>query len=50
MTIFTATYDAAKVADARFVVGSDIRVTPSALSARAHLQSYLRNSPYRRVL
>lgn len=41
LTIFTATYDAAKVADARFIVGSDLRITPSALSARAHLQSYL---------
>ncbi|HWT25005.1 MAG TPA: ABC transporter permease, partial [Solirubrobacteraceae bacterium] len=36
LVLFGATYDAAKAADARFVVGSDIRVTPSPLSARPH--------------
>lgn len=34
LAIFTATYDAAKAADSRFVVGSDLRITPSVLSAR----------------
>jgi putative ABC transport system permease protein len=37
---FAATYDAAKARDARFVVGSDIRVTPSVLSRRAHPPGY----------
>lgn len=32
VAIFTATYDAEKAANVRFVVGSDLRVTPSALS------------------
>jgi putative ABC transport system permease protein len=32
VAIVVATYDAEKAADARFVVGSDLRVTPSALS------------------
>src|SRR6202140_1028273 len=32
LALFIATYDAQKQADARFVVGSDLRVTPSALS------------------
>lgn len=32
VAIFVATYHAEKAADARFVVGSDIRVTPSVLS------------------
>jgi putative ABC transport system permease protein len=34
LLVFAATYDAAKRADARFVVGSDLRVTPSPLGAR----------------
>ena len=34
LALFVATYDAQKQADARFVVGSDLRVTPSALSAQ----------------
>jgi len=36
LALFAATYDAAKAADARFFVGSDIRVTPSVLSTRRH--------------
>jgi ABC-type lipoprotein release transport system permease subunit len=36
LALFTATYDAAKARDARFTVGSDIRVTPSVLSPRPH--------------
>ena len=36
LALFAATYDAAKVADSRFFVGSDIRVTPSVLSTRRH--------------
>jgi putative ABC transport system permease protein len=40
LVIFTATYDAAKAADARFVVGSDLRITPSALSLRPHPPSF----------
>jgi putative ABC transport system permease protein len=36
LALFTATYDAAKAADARFVVGSDLRITPSVLSPRPH--------------
>jgi putative ABC transport system permease protein len=39
---FAGTYDAAKRADAAFVVGSDIRVTPSALSIRAHPAGFAR--------
>ncbi len=33
LSIFLSTYQAAKLADARFVVGGDIRVTPVALAA-----------------
>jgi putative ABC transport system permease protein len=40
LAIFSATYDAAKVADSRFVVGSDLRVTPSVLSSRPHPPSF----------
>ena len=36
LSIFTATYDAAKAADARLTVGSDIKVTPSPLSDHRH--------------
>lgn len=32
LAIFAATYQAAKAADSRFVVGSDLRITPSVLS------------------
>jgi putative ABC transport system permease protein len=35
LALFIATYDAQKQADARFVVGSDIRVTPSALAQQS---------------
>ncbi len=33
LAVFSSTYDAAKRSDARFVVGSDVRITPSVLSA-----------------
>jgi putative ABC transport system permease protein len=36
LAIFAATYDAAKSADSRFVVGSDLRITPSVLSSHPH--------------
>lgn len=36
LAIFAATYDAGKASDAKFVVGSDLRVTPSVLSTRPH--------------
>jgi putative ABC transport system permease protein len=42
LAMFAASYDEAKVADARFVVGSDLRVTPSVLSPRAHPTSFAR--------
>ena len=35
LALFIATYEAQKQADARFVVGSDIRVTPSALAQQS---------------
>jgi putative ABC transport system permease protein len=34
LAIFAATYDAAKASDAKFTVGSDLRLTPSVLSSR----------------
>jgi putative ABC transport system permease protein len=34
LAIFGATYDGAKAADARFVVGADLRITPSVVSAQ----------------
>jgi putative ABC transport system permease protein len=37
---FTASYDRAKAADARFVVGSDVRVTPSPTSTVEHPPAY----------
>jgi putative ABC transport system permease protein len=40
LAIFTATYEAAKAADSRFVVGSDLRITPSVLSDDPHRPSY----------
>lgn len=40
LAIFAATYDAAKVADSRFLVGADLRITPGVLSARAHRPSF----------
>ena len=36
LAMFAAIYDDAKAADSRFVVGSDLRVTPSVLSPRPH--------------
>lgn len=42
LSLFAATYDAAKAADSRFFVGSDIRVTPSVLSTRAHPPALVR--------
>jgi putative ABC transport system permease protein len=38
--LFTSTYDAAKAADARFTVGSDVRVAPSVVVAQPHPPSY----------
>ncbi|HEY8217816.1 MAG TPA: FtsX-like permease family protein [Acidimicrobiia bacterium] len=40
IVIFAATYDEAKAADARFTVGADLRITPSALSPRPHPPAY----------
>jgi len=40
LALFTATYDQAKVADSRFAVGSDLRITPSVLSPNAHPPGY----------
>jgi putative ABC transport system permease protein len=40
LVIFTATYDAAKAADSRFIVGSDLRVTPSVLSTKPYPPSF----------
>jgi putative ABC transport system permease protein len=40
LAVFAATYDAAKAADAKFTVGSNVRVTPSPLSHRGHPASY----------
>jgi putative ABC transport system permease protein len=42
IALFGATYDGAKAADSTFVVGSDLRVTPSVLSPRPHPPSYAR--------
>ena len=36
LAVFASTYDAAKAADARYVVGSDLRITPSVLSGQPH--------------
>jgi putative ABC transport system permease protein len=40
LAVFSSTYDGAKRADARFVVGSDLRITPSVLSGRPHPPSF----------
>jgi putative ABC transport system permease protein len=40
LSTFTATYDSAKANEARFLVGGDLRVTPSVLSTRPHPPSY----------
>ncbi len=37
---FAATYDAAKQADSKFTVGSNLRITPSPLSPRSHPAGY----------
>ena len=36
LSLFTASYNAAKVADARYVVGSDLRITPGPSSERVY--------------
>ncbi len=36
LAVFTASYDGAKAADARYIVGSDLRITPSPASRRAY--------------
>lgn len=36
LALFSATYGSAKAEDTRFVVGSDVRLTPSALSSRSY--------------
>ena len=40
VTSFSASYDQAKALDARFVVGSDVRVTPAPISAVDHPPEY----------
>ena len=40
LLIFSATYEAAKSDDSRFVVGSDLRITPSVQSAMPHDPGY----------
>jgi putative ABC transport system permease protein len=40
LAIFADTYDAAKAADSRFAVGSDLRVTPSVLSRHPQPSSF----------
>src|SRR3984893_17869082 len=40
LSTFTATYDSAKANEARFLVGGDLRITPSILSTRPHPPSY----------
>jgi putative ABC transport system permease protein len=40
LAFFTGTFDAAKAADSRFVVGADLRVTPSVLSAGPHTAGF----------
>jgi putative ABC transport system permease protein len=40
LAMFAATYDAAKSTDSRFVVGSDLRITPSVLSSHPHPPSF----------
>jgi putative ABC transport system permease protein len=43
LAVFASTYDAAKGADARFTVGSDLRVTPSPVSDQPHPAEYARD-------
>lgn len=40
LTLFAATYDAAKAGDARFTVGSDLRITPSPVSPDPHTTEF----------
>ncbi len=40
LQVFGGTYDAAKAADSKFTVGSNLRVTPSPLSRRSHPAGY----------
>jgi putative ABC transport system permease protein len=40
LALFSSSYDAAKAADARFVIGSDLRITPSVLSGQPHPPEY----------
>jgi putative ABC transport system permease protein len=40
LAMFGATYDAGKANDSEFVIGADLRVTPSVLSTRPHPSSY----------
>jgi putative ABC transport system permease protein len=40
LAVFAATYDRAKAIDARFVVGSDLRVTPSVVAERPQPSSF----------
>ena len=42
LAIFTHSYDAAKAADARFVVGSDIRISPAAVHESFDPQQFMR--------
>ena len=39
LAVFTASYDGAKAADARYVVGSDLRISPSPASERVYRSS-----------
>ncbi|MEO5711698.1 MAG: ABC transporter permease [Nocardioidaceae bacterium] len=39
LAAFTASYDAAKVTDARFATGSDLRITPGPASARTYARA-----------
>jgi putative ABC transport system permease protein len=43
LAVFASTYDAAKGADARFTVGSDLRVTPSPVSEQPHPAAFARD-------
>ena len=40
VVLFAATYDAAKVNDARFTLGSDLRITPSPVSPEPHTAEF----------
>ena len=49
LAMFAATYDAGKASDARFAVGSDLRVTPSVSSTRPHPAALARRLQVRGV-